>query len=97
MGIAVSEYTPHRGSGDKYARLNAVADMISSGLVWVPETRWADDLVDEIASFPYGSNDDQVDSSVMALTRFRQGGFIRLANDLKDDPTPQYQGRREYY
>jgi predicted phage terminase large subunit-like protein len=97
MGIAVSEYTPHRGSGDKYARLNAVADMISSGLVWVPETRWADDLVDEIASFPYGSNDDQVDSSVMALTRFRQGGFIRLESDLKDDPTPQYQGRREYY
>ena len=96
MGIAVSEYTPHRGSGDKYARLNAVADMISSGLVWVPETRWADDLVDEIASFPYGSNDDQVDSSVMALTRFRQGGFIRLSSDLKDDP-PTYQGQREYY
>tara|TARA_R110000868_G_scaffold1709_2_gene13769 strand:- start:797 stop:2368 length:1572 start_codon:yes stop_codon:yes gene_type:complete len=96
MGIAVSEYTPHRGSGDKYARLNAVSDMIASGLVWVPETRWADDLVDEIASFPYGSNDDQVDSSVMALTRFRQGGFIRLATDYKDEPLG-YQDTQGYY
>jgi len=96
MGIAVSEYTPHRGSGDKYARLNAVADMISSGLVWVPETRWADELVDEVASFPYGSNDDLVDSSVMALTRFRQGGFIRLPSDMQDDPLT-YTGAREYY
>lgn len=96
MGIAVSEYTPHRGSGDKYARLNAVADMISSGLVWVPETRWADELVDEIASFPFGSNDDLVDSSVMALSRFRQGGFIRLPTDLAEEPE-MYNGPREYY
>ena len=61
------EYTPHRGSGDKLARLNSVADIVKSGLVWVPETRWAEEVVEEIAGFPFMSHDDLVDSTVMAL------------------------------
>jgi len=84
-GMAVSEYTPHRGSGDKLARLNSVADIIKSGLVWVPETRWAEEVVEEIAGFPFMSHDDLVDSTVMALMRYRQGGFIRLPTDEPDD------------
>ena len=78
MGIPIQEYTPHRGSGDKLARLNSVTDIVSSGLCWVPETRWAEELIEEIAGFPFMSHDDLVDSTVMALMRFRQGGFIRL-------------------
>ena len=85
MGIPVQEYTPHRGSGDKLARLNSVTDIVSSGLVWVPETRWAEELVEEVAGFPFMSHDDLVDSMVMALMRFRQGGFIRLPNDEPDE------------
>jgi len=85
MGIPVQEYTPHRGSGDKMARLNSVTDIVKSGLVWVPQTRWAEELVEEVASFPFGSNDDLVDTTVMALMRFRSGGFIRLPSDEVDD------------
>ena len=84
-GMPVTEYTPHRGSGDKLARLNSVADIVKSGLVWVPETRWAEEVVEEIAGFPFMSHDDLVDSTVMALMRFRQGGFIRLPNDEPDE------------
>jgi predicted phage terminase large subunit-like protein len=96
IGIPVQEYTPHRGTGDKTARLNSVADIISSGMVWVPTRRWAEELVEEVAGFPFMKNDDQVDSSVMALMRFRQGGFISLPDDWEDDPLP-YRGRYEYY
>jgi predicted phage terminase large subunit-like protein len=96
VGIPVQEYTPHRGTGDKMARLNSVSDIIASGMVWMPERRWAEDLVEEIAGFPFMSHDDLVDSSVMALMRFRQGGFIRLPDDWEDDPLP-YRGKREYY
>ena len=85
INIPVQEYTPHRGTGDKLARLNSVADIIRSGLVWVPQTRWAEELVEEVAGFPFMSHDDLVDSTVMALMRFRQGGFIRLPSDEPED------------
>jgi len=85
MGVMVQEYTPHRGSGDKLARLNSVADIIASRLVWVPQTRWAEEVVEEIAGFPFASNDDLVDSTVMALMRYRQGGFITLPSDEIED------------
>jgi predicted phage terminase large subunit-like protein len=84
-GIPVQEYTPHRGSGDKLARLNSVADIIKSGLVWVPEFRWAEEVVEEIAGFPFMTHDDLVDTTVMALMRFRQGGFLRLLSDEPDE------------
>ena len=85
MGLPVSEYTPHRGSGDKLARLNSVSDIVASGLCWVPPTRWTEEVVEEIAGFPFMSNDDLVDSTVMVLMRFRQGGFIRLPSDEPED------------
>jgi predicted phage terminase large subunit-like protein len=85
MGIPVQEYTPSRGQ-DKIARLNAVSDIIASGKVWVPQTRWAEELVDEIAAFPSGEHDDLVDSTTLALMRFRQGGFLRLPSDEPEEP-----------
>lgn len=91
-GIPVQEYTPHRGTGDKTARLNSVSDIVSSRMVWVPQTRWAEELVEEVAAFPFGSHDDKVDSTVMALMRFRQGGFIRLPTDEPEET--QYFKRR---
>tara|TARA_R100001594_G_scaffold18418_5_gene36559 strand:- start:2103 stop:3650 length:1548 start_codon:yes stop_codon:yes gene_type:complete len=97
MGLPVSEYTPHRGTGDKLARLNSVADIIASGLVWAPPTRWAEEVIEEIAGFPFMSHDDLVDSTVMALMRFRQGGFIRLPTDEPDEFRYFKQRRGGYY
>ena len=97
-GMIIQEYTPHRGSGDKFARLNSVADIIKAGLVWVPQTRFAEELVEEIAGFPFMSHDDLVDSTVMALMRYRQGGFIRLPSD-EPEPKKRFKSRRNlgYY
>ena len=82
-GLPVSEYTPGKGS-DKIARVNAVSDLFASGMVWRPDTRWADELVEEVASFPNGDHDDLVDSTTQALLRFRRGGFIHLSSDEED-------------
>jgi len=84
MGIPVQDYTPSKGQ-DKIARLNAVSDIIASGKVWVPRTRWAEELVDEIAEFPSGEHDDLVDATTLALMRFRQGGFLRLPTDEPEE------------
>jgi predicted phage terminase large subunit-like protein len=84
MGIPVQDFTPGKGQ-DKIARLNAVSDIIASGKVWVPNTRWAEELVDEIAEFPSGEHDDLVDATTLALMRFRQGGFLRLPSDEPED------------
>lgn len=80
MGIPVAEYTPSRGR-DKIARVNAVSDLFSSGNVWAPKKRWAEEVIEQFASFPTGDHDDLVDSSTQALLRFRQGGFISLKSD----------------
>ena len=84
MGIPVQEFTPTKGN-DKISRLNAVSDIFASGRVWVPETRWAEEVVEEVASFPAGEHDDYVDSVSMALARFRQGGYVRSVLDEPDD------------
>jgi predicted phage terminase large subunit-like protein len=85
MGIPVQEFSPSRGN-DKTVRVNAVSDMFSSGLVWAPDTRWARDVIEELAAFPVGEHDDYVDTTTQALLRFRQGGFIRTDLDEKDEP-----------
>tara|TARA_R110000796_G_scaffold244787_2_gene368128 strand:- start:259 stop:1788 length:1530 start_codon:yes stop_codon:yes gene_type:complete len=92
MGIPVQEFTPTKGN-DKIARLNAVSDLFASGMVWVPNTSWAEEVVDEVASFPAGAHDDYVDSTSMALMRFRKGGFIRLPSDQEDD-IPYFRRRK---
>ena len=93
-GIPISEYTPSKGS-DKIARINAVSDLFHSGLVWCPEKRWAEEVMEEVASFPNGDHDDLVDSTSQALLRFRQGGFIRIPTDQADNEF--YQRRAKYY
>jgi predicted phage terminase large subunit-like protein len=95
MGIPISEYTPSKGS-DKIARVNAISDLFASGLVWCPETRWADEVIEQCASFPNGDHDDLVDSTSQALLRFRQGGFLRLQTDEPDEIKP-FKRKVEYY
>ncbi len=95
MGIPVQDFTPNKGN-DKIARLNAVADMFASGRVWVPNTHWAEELVEEVASFPSGEHDDLVDSMTQALLRYRRGGFLRLVSD-EPEPTRYFKRKREGY
>ena len=96
MGVPVQEFTPGKGQ-DKIARLNSVSDIIASGKVWIPRTRWAEELVDEIAAFPSGEHDDLVDATTLALMRFRQGGFLRLPIDEPEEVQWFKSSRRERF
>jgi predicted phage terminase large subunit-like protein len=85
MGIPVQEFTPVKGN-DKINRLNAVSDLFASKRVWAPQTQWAEEVIDEVASFPAGEHDDYVDSVSLALMRFRKGGYLRAELDEEDEP-----------
>jgi len=84
MGIPVTSYAPSRGQ-DKIARMNSVAPIFESGMVWAPDETFSEEVIEEMASFPYGDHDDFCDSATMALMRFRQGGFVALDEDYQDE------------
>ena len=84
LGIPVVNYSPTRGH-DKHARMHSVAPMFESGLVWAPERQFADEMIEECASFPFGAHDDLCDTMTQALIRFREGGLVSLDDDYIDD------------
>ena len=94
VGIPVVTYTPSKGN-DKHVRVNSVAPLFEAGQVWCTYDRWAEEVIEECAAFPYGDHDDLVDSTTQALLRFRQGNFIQLGSDYKDDV--MYIEPRSYY
>jgi predicted phage terminase large subunit-like protein len=96
MGIPVSAFTPGRGA-DKFSRMNACSPVFESGVVWCPEARWSEEVIEECAAFPNGEHDDLADSMTQAILRFRQGGFIRTRADYEDDDIHAYRRRKEYY
>ena len=85
-GIPITNYTPTRGN-DKRTRVNSIAPMFESGMVYYPEGRtFAEEVIEECAAFPYGENDDYVDTVTQALMRFRQSGLIQLRMDYEPEP-----------
>jgi len=94
IGIPVVNYTPVRGQ-DKVARMHAVAPMFEAGKVWAPKEKFAEEMIEECASFPFGAYDDLCDSMTQALMRFREGGFLELATDYEDEPIERRE--RVYY
>jgi len=99
MGIPVTMYSPggRRAGQDKVSRANSVAPIFESGMVWAPETDWADEVIEQCAAFPNGDNDDMVDSTTQALMRFRAGNFISLHSDEEEDPSENEGLVPEYY
>ena len=94
-GIPALSYSPNKGN-DKITRMHMAAPMFEAGRVWAPADRkFAEEVIEEVASFPYGDHDDFCDSMTMAILRFRQGGFIFL--DGEDDEEDYIPERREYY
>lgn len=88
-GIPVQDVVVGRGTAtnpnDKISRVNSVTDIFASENVWAPKDRvWAQEVIEECASFPAGENDDYVDTVTMAMARFRQGGWVNTRLDYEE-------------
>jgi len=95
-GIPVIDYVPARGR-DKHTRINSVAPVFESGMVFAPDEHWAHEVIEECAAFPNGQYDDYVDSMTQAVLRYRQGGFISTYSDDWDDPPMKLEKDYKYY
>jgi predicted phage terminase large subunit-like protein len=95
-GIPALGFSPGKGT-DKVSRMHMVAPLFEAGMVWAPmHEKFADEVIEEVVSFPNGENDDFCDSMTLALMRFRQGGFISLQGEEEEEL--EWRPRnREYY
>ena len=95
-GIPALGFAPGKGT-DKVSRMHMVAPLFEAGMVWAPmHEKFADEVIEEVVSFPNGENDDFCDSMTLALMRFRQGGFISLRGE-EEDELEWRPRKREYY
>ena len=94
MDIPVINFTPSKGN-DKHVRVNTCAPLFESGMIWAPDQKFAEEVIEECAAFPHGDHDDLVDSMTMAVMRFRQGGLIKHPEDYKEEKSAPR--KRVYY
>ncbi len=82
MDIPVQNFTPSKGN-DKHVRVNTCAPLFESGMIWAPDQKFAEEVIEECAAFPHGDHDDLVDSTTQAVMRFRQGGVFFIKKKKK--------------
>lgn len=59
---------PVKVDRDKVSRANSVTPLVEAGKVFLPKkAQWVQAYIDELAAFPNGAHDDQVDSTTQAL------------------------------
>ena len=94
--LPVHAYNP--GRADKIQRLSIVANIIKAGRVWIPESDsnpgfvkdWAEGAISQICSFPEGTaHDEFVDCISQALRYLRDGGWISIDAQPRDDIEPE--------
>ena len=94
MDIPVINFTPSKGN-DKHVRVNTCAPLFESGMIWAPDEKFAQEVIEECAAFPFGDHDDLVDSTTQAIMRFRQGGLLKHPEDyVTEERKPR---KRNYY
>lgn len=76
------ELCPHSGRGDKVVRTGPLVAAMANGSFYVPAgAKWLPVLRDELASFPAGRHDDQVDALSLA--------FLQLQAIRQSAPVPK--------
>ena len=77
IAAGLSKVTRINPEGDKIMRLNAQTATIENGFVYIPnEALWRADYLHELAVFPNGRYDDQVDSTAQALAWMKQSSNV---------------------
>jgi predicted phage terminase large subunit-like protein len=64
------------GNLDKLARLHSISHLFAEGMVYAPDKEWAEMVINQVAIFPKGKNDDLVDSTSQSVRHLRDLGLL---------------------
>jgi predicted phage terminase large subunit-like protein len=81
---SITAFEPSR-YGEKIARAYAVQGVLESKIVWVPDRKFAEMVVDECSAFPHGEHDDLVDTVSQAFLHLRTAGVITRPDEVDEE------------
>lgn len=77
--------TPIKIDRSHLARAHSVTAIFDDGAVFYPDKRWADEVLDECAAFPFGQYDDLTATVIHALMFLRKQFWLEVKQDQDDD------------
>lgn len=91
QGVPIRAYNP--GKADKIQRAHLVTYLFDAGLVFFPESKatrsktynWADQVIQQLVSFPNDEHDDHVDTLTQVLRYFRDASWLKVSSDPDEE------------
>jgi predicted phage terminase large subunit-like protein len=84
-------YNKGKHTPDKTARMYSVQHLFTDNMIWAPDRKFADTVIEQCEIFPNGQHDDIPDTVSMALRYFRDCGFALMreeyAHEIVDELT----------
>ena len=74
-----------KGNLDKTARLYSVQHLFADGMIWAPDRKFSDMVIEECEIFPRGTHDDLVDTVSQALRYLRDAGFALMREEYSHE------------
>lgn len=68
--------------GDKVSRTHSIVPLFTDDVVWAPDTKWADQVIQNCQSFPKAEHDDLHDTVTQFLSWARNVGLIVRADEM---------------
>lgn len=70
------QFTDPSRQGEKVARAHAITHLFEEGLIWYPNTDWAEMVIEQCSVFPRAAHDDLVDCVTAGLRHLRERGIL---------------------
>lgn len=91
LKLPFHEYNP--GKADKVQRAHIVSYLIENGLLEFPESErsvgrtyeWAEEIIEQLTTFPNAEHDDYVDALTQALRYFRDADWLSVPEDPEEE------------
>jgi predicted phage terminase large subunit-like protein len=80
--FALEYFSPTKS---KEIRLEACVPLFTNERVWAPDIKWAETVINEVASAPRGKYNDLSDTASAALSHMRDHGLLSLGEEFRRD------------